>query len=59
MGAAYLAGLAVGYWESKYEIEKNWKRERTFEPMMQNDLRQELLAGWKKAIDCSRNWAKP
>ena len=58
MGAAYLAGLAVGYWESKYEIEKNWKRERTFEPKMSCDHRQELLAGWKKAVDCSRGWAK-
>lgn len=59
MGAAYLAGLAVGYWESKYEIEKNWKRERTFEPKMSCDCQQELLKGWKKAVDCSRGWAKP
>jgi len=58
MGAAYLAGLGVGYWENKDEIEKNWRRERTFEPVMPNEHRQELLAGWKKAVDCSRGWAK-
>ncbi|HOP10267.1 MAG TPA: glycerol kinase GlpK [Oscillospiraceae bacterium] len=58
MGAAYLAGLAVGYWQDKDEIEKNWQREHTFEPRMSADHRQELLAGWKKAVDCSRGWAK-
>ena len=58
MGAAYLAGLAVGYWQDKDEIEKNWKREHTFEPKMSCDHRQELLAGWKKAVDCSHDWAK-
>ena len=59
MGAAYLAGLAVSYWQDKDEIEKIWRRERTFESVMKNEHRQELLAGWKKAVDCSRGWAKP
>lgn len=54
LGAAYLAGLAVGFWNGKDEIEKNRQNERVFEPEMSETRRQELLSGWKKAVACSR-----
>ncbi|GER66702.1 glycerol kinase [Weizmannia acidilactici] len=53
LGAAYLAGLAVGYWESREEIAKQWKIERKFEPSLDEALRGALYAGWKKAIQAT------
>lgn len=50
LGAAYLAGLAVGFWESREEIADNWKIDRTFEVEMEEDRREELYDGWKKAV---------
>ncbi|MCM3599956.1 glycerol kinase GlpK [Robertmurraya korlensis] len=50
LGAAYLAGLAVGYWESKDDIAKQWAVDRAFEPAMDSDKREELYSGWKKAV---------
>lgn len=58
MGAAYLAGLAVGYWNSKEDVIANWAIDKVFEPQMDDDTRKELLAGWKKAVQCSYGWAK-
>lgn len=58
LGAAYLAGLATGYWESKDDVIENWQVDRVFEANMSEEKRNELLAGWKKAVDCSRGWAK-
>jgi len=58
MGAAYLAGLAVGYWQSKAEVLKNWKISRVFEPEMGELQRQKMLRGWHRAVDCARDWAK-
>jgi glycerol kinase len=58
LGAAYLAGLAVGVWSSKEEIEKNRQVERVFEPHMPEETRNELYAGWKKAIERAKGWAK-
>ena len=58
MGAAYLAGLAVGYWASKEDVINNWAIDRTFEPSMAENERQELLDGWHKAVKCSFGWAK-
>ncbi len=57
LGAAYLAGLALGFWESKEEIASQWKAERRFEPAMANDQRQALMARWGQAVERSRNWA--
>ncbi len=59
LGAAYLAGLAVGYWDSKEDVIKNWQVEKTFRPDMDEEKRSVLLAGWKKAVNCVRGWAKP
>ena len=50
LGAAYLAGLAVGYWESREEIAKQWNVDRAFEPKMNADVQQRLYDGWKKAV---------
>lgn len=58
MGAAYLAGLAVGYWESKEEVIKNWGIDCTFEPDIEESRRAELIKGWKKAVRCTYGWAK-
>ena len=50
LGAAYLAGLAVGYWSSQDEDIQNWTIERTFLPKMEDNERQHLYKGWKKAV---------
>lgn len=58
LGAAYLAGLAVGYWDSQEDVLKNWQIHRTFEPQMAEDKRKTLLSGWEKAVSRARGWAK-
>ncbi|MDD6614482.1 MAG: FGGY-family carbohydrate kinase, partial [Lachnospiraceae bacterium] len=58
LGAAYLAGLAVGYWADFDDIRQNWALERTFEPEMEEEKRTKLYKGWKKAVKCSFDWAK-
>lgn len=54
LGSAYLAGLAVGYWESKEEIAKQWKNEKTFERKLEEEKVNELYDGWKKAVEATR-----
>lgn len=56
LGAAYLAGLAVGFWSSKEEISKNWAVERQFAPEVDDTKRTELYAGWKKAVGRAQDW---
>lgn len=56
LGAAYLAGLATGYWESKDEIKNNWRLSRRFVPKMSGAVRQKKLAGWDKAVKCALMW---
>ena len=58
LGAAYLAGLATGYWQSQEEIKKNWELGKSFLPYMKEEKRTELLKGWKKAVRCARIWAE-
>lgn len=58
MGAAYLAGLAVGYWKGKEEVVKNWQIDRVFKPEMEEADRKAALEGWDKAVRCSYGWAK-
>jgi len=55
LGAAYLAGLAVGYWRSLDEIAGQWQRERLFEPTMNDDYRESLYDGWRKAVVRARS----
>ena len=56
LGAAYLAGLAVGVWETKEEIKNSWILDREFSPTMEEGLREEKYAKWKKAVERSRAW---
>lgn len=56
LGAAYLAGLAVGFWKDKEEIRTNWSLEQSFSPDMDQNKRDKLIAGWKKAITRSFDW---
>lgn len=57
-GAAFLAGLATGFWTSKEEIKSVWKIDRIFNPKMEKDERDEKYRLWKKAVDRSREWVK-
>src|SRR5947207_7454654 len=56
LGAAYLAGLAVGFWGSQAEVAAQWAIDRTFEPTMGADQREGLYASWKRAVGRSRGW---
>ena len=58
MGAAYLAGLAVGYWASKEDVVKNWAIDRTFAPNIGAEEREKRIRGWNKALKCAYGWAK-
>ena len=58
MGACYLAGLAVGYWNSKEDVIKNWQIDRVFKPEMNEEDRASHIKGWNKAVKCSYGWAK-
>jgi glycerol kinase len=54
LGAAYLAGLAVGFWKDRADIAQNWQLERAFQPKMEPREAQKLYAGWQKAVEASR-----
>ena len=58
MGAAYLAGLAVGYWTSKEDVIKNWAVSATFEPQITETDREKRVKGWNKAVKYAYGWAK-
>ena len=58
MGAAYLAGLAVGYWRDREDVRKNWAIERTFTPTISAEQREKRLHGWNKAVRCALGWAE-
>ena len=58
MGAAYLAGLALGYWNSKEDVIKNWAVNKIFSPIMGEDERERKIKGWNKAVKYSFGWAK-
>ncbi|WP_047981782.1 glycerol kinase GlpK [Ornithinibacillus contaminans] len=56
LGAAYLAGLAVGYWQDKEEIASQWQNEKTFENTMDDEKREVLYTGWQKAVEATRTF---
>ena len=58
MGAAYLAGLAVGYWKDLAEIQQNWAIDRSFSPEISDEDRAKRIKGWKKAVKCTMDWEK-
>lgn len=59
LGAAYLAGLAVGYWQSEDQIAQQWQAATRFDPKMSADQRGELLHQWRRAIARSKQWERP
>ena len=56
LGAAYLAGLAVGYWKDLNEVKQNWALDRKFEPQMDASARDAAYKGWKKAVQRALDW---
>jgi glycerol kinase len=58
LGAAYLAGLAVGFWQDEAELAALWRAERRFEPAMSGERRAALFADWHRAVERTRNWAR-
>ena len=57
LGAAYLAGLAVGFWQDAGDIQRNWQVDRIFEPTLPRDRAASMMAGWSKAVERSKQWA--
>jgi glycerol kinase len=58
LGAAYLAGLAVGFWRDQQELAGHWALDREFTPRMGAEERERLYAGWRKAVSRARDWAE-
>lgn len=58
LGAAYLAGIAVGYWKDRQDVKENWKLARTFEPDMSEEQRKKYISGWHEAVKRSCGWIK-
>jgi glycerol kinase len=56
LGAAYLAGLAVGYWKNKDEIAQKWAVDQNFQPKMSAEQRTRLYKGWQKAVERAKKW---
>jgi glycerol kinase len=59
LGAAYLAGLAVGYWQDTRDITNNWLLAEEFQPKMPAAQREQAYRGWLRAVERSRDWAQP
>jgi glycerol kinase len=59
LGAAYLAGLAIGYWDGLDDVASHWALDRRFEPSMSDDRRRSMLHGWHRAVERSRGWIEP
>jgi glycerol kinase len=59
LGAAFLAGLAVGFWQDEAELAALWRAERRFEPRMAEDRRDALFADWRRAVERTLHWASP
>lgn len=58
LGAAYLAGLATGYWSDRAEIDANWRLSRRYAPSMRHDQRERVYGQWLKALDRAKDWAR-
>ena len=57
LGAAYLAGLATGFWKDFSDISRNWREDRRFSPQMPAERSEEMYAGWRRAVERAKNWA--
>jgi glycerol kinase len=58
LGAAFAAGLAVGYWDGVHELKDLWQADRAFEPAMAEEQREALYAGWRRAVRAALAWAE-
>ncbi len=58
LGAAYAAGLAVGYWDNLQELKENWQIDRTFSPQMTSEKRFQLLSNWNRAVSKAKGWVQ-
>jgi len=58
LGAAYIAGLASGFWKDISEIKRNWQIDKIFIPEWSEEKREKMYKGWKKALKRSLNWAE-
>ena len=58
LGAAYAAGLAVGYWKNFDELRANWGKDKQWQPQMQAQRREDLFRGWKKAVKRTLDWTE-
>jgi glycerol kinase len=58
IGAAFLAGLAVGFWKSQDEIQSLWESDKNFHPEMETEKREKMLHFWHKAVERSKNWVE-
>jgi glycerol kinase len=58
LGAAYLAGLAVEYWDGLEDVKANWREETRFTPSLDEASRERLYGDWKRAVECAKGWAK-
>jgi glycerol kinase len=59
LGAAYLAGLAVGYWKSASDIDAQCKPDKVFAPSMSRDEAASLMRGWHRAVERAKRWEEP
>jgi glycerol kinase len=58
LGAAYAAGLAVGFWKGEEELRANWGKDKEWRPQMEESVRERLYAGWQKAVQRTLNWVE-
>ncbi len=58
LGAAYAAGLAVGFWEKVEDLRANWGKDKEWEPQMEAETREKLYKGWKKAVTRTFDWVE-
>jgi glycerol kinase len=58
LGAAYLAGLAVGFWKDINELQQHWQKDKAFTPSMQDEKRNDLQKNWKKAVKAAQAWTE-
>jgi glycerol kinase len=58
LGAAYLAGLAIGFWKDISELQQYWQKDRAFTPTMDDDKRSDLQRNWKKAMKAAQAWTE-
>ena len=58
IGAAFLAGLAIGFWKDRNEIQELWKKDKSFQPDMEKEKREKFLHFWHKAVERSKNWVE-